>query len=156
VPDPFSMSPITQAMEDIRERSLAHFPCEVAKLLYLSSTRDYSTGRYHHEGLLLSHTMDTAEKALRYSHNQIFEALVIASLEDLVRDLQIFFSYTLADEARTLAFWKQLEPYRLAVPEESGTLSRELFFANIKTALAVVEGRLAQRPQSQQSALRPQ
>ena len=43
--------PVQEAYEDLLQRSLSRIPCDLGRLLYLASTRDYNTGNYHHDGL---------------------------------------------------------------------------------------------------------
>ena len=142
---------VGRIIEEVRERSLAPLACEMAKLICLSSTRDYNTGRYQHDGLDWRYRDKDADAALRALHTQIFESLVVAPLKTLVSDLEAFFGMTLTDRSTATKIWKNLEPFRIAVPEDSDELTRKLFYSNIRIALAVLENRQSKMCQDQQS-----
>jgi len=141
-----------RAMEDVRGHSLEMLPCEFAKLVCLSSTRDYNTGLYIHEGMSWRYTDEVIDTALRTLHNEVFDVLVVASLETFVQDLDTFFGLTIAGQTTAVEVWKNLEPYRAAIPAHSDSLSRELFFSNVRTALAILENRQRRCSQDQQSS----
>ena len=65
--------------------------CDLARLIYLASTRDYNTGTYHHDGLASRFSPEVAAKALEIAHRQIFLQLSAYSLEELVEQLRIPF-----------------------------------------------------------------
>ena len=132
---------LDRAIGDLRERTLAAFDCEMAKLIYLSSTRDYNTGCYRHEGLEFCYSSQMAEEALERSHRQVFKQLATAPLQHLVDDLQAYFRMAHADGDIVLRSWMALEPYRVVPPEVSEPLLRELFISNVKAALAILESR---------------
>ena len=132
---------IDRAMEDLKERTLAPLNCEMAKLIHLSSTRDYNTGHYYHDGLESQYTPEVTEAALKSSHSEIFRQVAVAPLEFLVDDLQTYFQLAHPDETVVLESWKGLQPYKVVVPHDSDPLLRELFFFNIKAALIILENR---------------
>ena len=144
---------LVEAVEDLKSRTLASFSTEMAKLVYLSSTRDYLTGRYYHDGLAFRFTGGLAEVAVGFCHHELFERMVASPLGDLVRELEVFIRSQHAMPSEVLDAWKKLQPYRMLVPQSSNPIPRELFFSNIRIALAIVECRLEQAPQEQQSAL---
>jgi hypothetical protein len=51
-----------------------------------------------------------------------------------------------------ISAWKKLEPYRVAVPVESDPLATEFFFANLRTALAILENRQMSRTPEEPAA----
>ena len=132
---------VAEAMGDLQERSLAGFPCELAKLVYLASTRDYNTGIYYHDGLSFQYTSEIADAALHSIHNEVFQKILLTPLENFVGDLEIFFSNSHSYSTAVLEVWKKLEPYRVAIPQDSDAVSREFFFSNVRIALAILERR---------------
>ncbi len=42
---------VKEAYDDLLRRSLSKIRGDLARLIYLASTRDYNTGKYHHDGL---------------------------------------------------------------------------------------------------------
>lgn len=133
---------LEQAVEDLKNRTLASFSNEMARLVYLSSTRDYLTGHYYHDGLAFRFTSEIADVAVGFCHHELFERMITAPLGDLVRELDAFFRSQSAKPREVLDTWKQLQPYRMLVPQSDNHLPREFFFSNIRIALAILEGRL--------------
>ena len=81
--------PLQQAYDDLAYRSLSRIPCELGRLIYLASTREYNTGNYYHQGLADRFGLEAAQKALEIAHRQAFYKVSAFSLEDLVEDPQI-------------------------------------------------------------------
>src|ERR1051326_6248024 len=118
---------LDRALRDLEERTLDVFSSELSKLLYLASTRDYTTGRYSHDGLAIRFTHDIAEAALQTAHRRRFENLASASLERVVSAVDQFIEDTHADRATVLTTWRKIEPYRIAIPLEIDTVVAQLF-----------------------------
>ena len=47
---------LEDALNDLQGHTLRGIPGEIARLVYLASTRDYNTGRYYHDGLVFRFT----------------------------------------------------------------------------------------------------
>lgn len=144
------------AVRDLKERTLEFIPGQVARLLYLASTRDYNTGRYYHDGLAFKFTNEGAEMALESAHRAAFEGLVFSPLEVVVQELCSFINSTHTEPKKVLETWKKLEPYRVVIPQNCDPVASELFFSNIRIALAVLDDRQSGSLPSQQSASQPQ
>ena len=108
---------IALAIENVRKRTLVSFPSEMAKLVWLSSTRDYNTGRYDHDGMLSRYSPEITEAAFNLLHEEIFQQLAVAPLEFLVADLRAFFRLTLTNEMTGVQVWRNIEPFRVVVPD---------------------------------------
>jgi hypothetical protein len=139
--------PVQAAYDDLLQRSLAKLPGDLARLIYLASTRDYNTGTYHHDGLAARFRPDAASKALEIAHRQIFYRVSSYSLEELVKELERYLNSSHESAAEILRTWQKLEPYRVAVPVEVNPAVARLFLSNVKLALAV--WRLRQKATSQ-------
>lgn len=140
---------VEAAIEDIKRRTLAGLPGDLARLIYIASTRDYNTGQYYHEGLAMDFSEEVAGRALAACHREIFERLAPSSLEDLIKQLETYVSSTHARPNEVLEAWKKLEPYRVTVPLGCGRLTAEFFFSNIRIGLAVLQARQNAGPQVQ-------
>ena len=129
--------PEQAAYDDLLQRSLSKVSCDLARLIYLASTRDYNTGIYHHDGLAARFSPEVAGKALEMAHRQIFYQLSAYSLERLVEQLQIYLDCSHESAADVLRIWQKLEPYRVAIPVEVNPAVARLFLSNIRLALAI-------------------
>jgi hypothetical protein len=129
--------PVQAAYDDLLQRSLAKLPGDLARLIYLASTRDYNTGTYHHDGLAARFRPDAASKALEIAHRQIFYRVSSFSLEELVKELELYLNSSHESAVEILRTWQKLEPYRVAVPVEVNPAVARLFLSNVKLALAV-------------------
>ena len=143
---------VEAAIEDLKSRTLSGIPGEVARLVYLASTRDYNTGEYYHEGVAIHFTEDVARAALAACHQESFRRLLFTSLEDLVKELDNYVNSTGARPAHVMKVWRSLEPYRVTIPLESDQLSAQLFLSNLRVALAILQARQQTGRDSQQCA----
>jgi hypothetical protein len=143
---------LADAIADLRERTLSSFSSDLARLVYLSSTRDYLTGRYHHDGLAFRFTAPLAEIAVGFCHHELFEKMATATLKELVRELEVFMRSQGATLHEALNAWKSLEPYRMLVPQSGDSVSKEFFFSNVRISLAILEPHLRKIPEQDQQA----
>jgi hypothetical protein len=134
-------SAVEAAVRDLESRTLAHLQGELTKLVYLSSTRDYNTGEYQHEGLAQRFGAQAAQLALAQCHETAFQDLLYSSLSSLVAQLATYIDSTGAEREKVLNSWRQLQAYRVLIPGTCDHLSADLFITNIKIALeALVSG----------------
>ncbi len=138
--------PVQEAYDDLLQRSLSKLSCDLARLVYLASTRDYNTGTYHHDGLAARYRADAACQALELAHRHIFYRLSAYPLEDLVGELQLYLNSSRERPADVLRIWQQLEPYRVAIPVEVNPAVARLFLSNVRLALAIWRFRQKQLP----------
>jgi hypothetical protein len=133
--------PVQVAYDDLLNRTLARIPCDLGRLIYLASTRDYNTGNYYHEGLANRFSPEVARKALEIAHRQAFYKLSAFPLEDLVSDLEVYLRSTHENPQDFLRTWQKLEPYRISMPTEANLTVARLFTSNLRLALAVLRFR---------------
>jgi len=132
---------VQDAYDDILERTLARISCDLARLVYLASTRDYNTGNYHHDGLAARFSAEVARKALEIAHRQVFYRVSAYSLEDLSEQVEIYLKSSRESPLEVLRAWQNLEPYRIAVPMEVNPAVARLFLSNIRLSLAIFRHR---------------
>src|ERR1700738_2859115 len=138
--------PVQAAYDDLLKRSLSKISCDLARLIYLASTRDYNTGASHHDGLARRFRPPPARKALAIAHRQFFYTLAACSLEELVAQLQIYLDCSHESPEDVLRIWQKLEPYRVAIPVEVNPTVARLFLSNVRLALAIWRHRQQQAP----------
>src|SRR5215475_6232179 len=139
---------VQAAYDDFLQRSLSKLSCDLARLIYLASTRDYNTGSYHHDGLAARFNPDVARKALEIAHRQIFYRVSAYSLEELSEQVEVYLQSSRESPLEVLRAWQNLEPYRIAVPMEVNPAVARLFLSNIRLALAIYRHR--RKPQNPQ------
>ncbi len=129
---------MNNAYDDLLRRTLSGLSTDLARLIYLASTRDYNSGMYHHEGLAVRYGPEPARVALKCAHKDIFCKLVALPLEGLVSELEIYVRMSRETPAGFIHAWQELEPYRVAVPMEVDSTMVQLFLSNIRLALEVL------------------
>ena len=135
---------VEEAYDDLLRRSLSKISGDLARLIYLASTRDYNTGRYHHEGLAARFHAEAACHALELAHRQIFYRIAARSLEELVGEVDLYVSSSRQSPEEVLHVWQKLEPYRVALPVDVNVALAQLFVSNVKLALAILRRRQEQ------------
>jgi hypothetical protein len=126
------------AVRDLENRTLGHLRGDVTKLVYLSSTRDYNTGEYQHEGLAQRFGAQAASLALEQCHEAIFHELLQTNLARLVAELALYIESTGAQKEKVLESWRQLQAYRVLIPRTCDSLSADFFVTNVRIALEVL------------------
>ena len=135
------LMPLQQAYDDLVNRSLSRIPCELGRLIYLASTREYNSGNYYHQGLSDRFGPEAAQKALEIAHRQAFYRVTAFSLEDIVEELERYLASTKENPLECLRAWQKMEPYRIAVPADVNATMARLFTSNLRLALAILRFR---------------
>lgn len=146
---------VQAAIADLKRHTLPALPSDIARLVYLAAMRDYNTGRYYHEGLSQIYTQELAARALQECHNDVFWDLVRSSIEDLLRQFELYVSSGCAQAGEFIDFWEKTEPYRVAIPLVADPISAQLFNSNVKIALAILRHR-ENNPRNSSRAALPQ
>ncbi|HXN52404.1 MAG TPA: hypothetical protein VN943_10740 [Candidatus Acidoferrum sp.] len=136
---------VEEAYDDLLRRSLSKIGGDLARLIYLASTRDYNTGKYHHDGLAARFRAEIACQALELAHRQTFYRIAACSLEQLVAEVELYVSSSQQSRDEILQVWQKLEPYRVALPLGVNVATAQLFVSNIKLALAILRRRQEQK-----------
>src|SRR6185295_5147755 len=127
---------IRDVIAEFRARSLSCVEGNLARLVYLSSCRDYNSGKYRHDGLAIRFSEETVHEALARCHRDLFEEMIQTPLAEWVQELRRYFNATDPEAAR---IWRELRPYQIAVPLGTTALAAELFMSNLKIALEILE-----------------
>ena len=127
------------ASEDLRRRTLAQTSGPLDRMIYLASMRDYNTGLYVHQGLAARFSAEVACEALADCHQECFRELIFLGLKDLTEQLNVYMRSTGTGADDFLRTWRELEPYRVAVPVGTDSLVAQFLFSNLKVALAILE-----------------
>ena len=135
---------VEDAHDDLLRRSLSRISGDLARLIYLASTRDYNTGKYHHDGLAARSGVEIACEALALAHREIFDRMAARPLEEVVREVEIYIRASEKSQEEILQVWQKLEPYRVALPVNVNVAIAQLFVSNIRLALAILRRRQEQ------------
>lgn len=144
---------VEAAKEDLKNRSLAKLSHDFARLIYVASLRDFSTGEYYHQGLAQSFSQSAASAAMTACHEELFYCIALGPLDTFVAQLDRLISSTHRDYHRTLEVWETLAAYNLAIPSGCDETTAGLFRSNVKIAMTFLKSRHLGRQEKSQSAL---
>lgn len=148
---------VADALRDLQSRTLARLDGDLARLVYLASTRDYNTGRYAHDGLSFHYSESVTQEALATAHRGVFESLALSPLRVVVANLEEYIRSGCAGPNELVTAWNASGAYRILSPVTADSLTVKLFNSNIKVALAIVKAAWgeAQPVQDPQCASQP-
>src|SRR5260370_200395 len=86
----FKRLEVEAAKKDLENRTLLPIGYDFARIVYLSSLRDFSTGEYYHAGLARSFSESAARAALIAAHQEAFYKLAVAPLEGFTPQVDVF------------------------------------------------------------------
>lgn len=125
-------------IEDFTVNTLAVIPNAFARLIYVASLRDLSTGRYEHEGLAALYPEEAVQQALRHCHEEIFLRMLETPLAIQEEILQDCLAKMAGGLLATSHHWQQMEAYRVLIPEDVPDYLKELFCSNLRALLDIL------------------
>ncbi len=128
-----------RVIQDFTLTTLAGIPGLFARLAYLASLRDLSSGRYEHAGLSAIYPDAAIQQALQLCHEQIFERILEAPLSSQEQDLRACLSSMAGGFAGAVSHWRRMEAYRVLVPEAAPDYLKELFCSNLRALLEILD-----------------
>lgn len=146
---------LEQVHSDLSRRSLSCLPGDLARFIYLASTRDYNTGNYRHDGLASRFREDLASAALELAHRELFLQLAALPLQRLVIELESYLQSARKPPEELVQFWQKVEPYRVALPLDVNATLARLFISNIRVALAITQHHLRSAAATNSASSRP-
>lgn len=126
-------------IQDFTETTLARIRGNFARLAYLGSLRDLSSGRYEHEGLTAIYPAEAVQQALEVCHEQVFERILEIPLSAQEEDLRFCLAAMEGGLRATVQHWQRLESYRVLVPEKSPDYLKDLFYSNLRALLEILQ-----------------
>jgi hypothetical protein len=139
------MSTLTQfqqnrrVIQDFTQTTLAGIPGLFARLAYMASLRDLSSGRYEHAGLAALYPDASIQQALQLCHEQIFERILEGSLSTQEEDLRACLHGMEGGLSVAVSHWRRLEAYRVLQPETAPEYLKELFCSNLRALLEILD-----------------
>jgi hypothetical protein len=134
-------SDIAMAIQKINGELLQVIHEDIARLVFLASTRDYTASRYRHDELAGQLSVETTDKALAACHREVFERVAISPLHDIVWQLDSYLHSVVLPLTQVLHLWNKFTPYRVLPPKDCEPLVAELFCSDVKVALAILQAR---------------
>ncbi len=128
-----------RVIQDFTTTTLAAIPSAFARLTYLASLRDLSSGRYEHAGLTAVYPPGAVQQALEQCHEEIFERILESGIEEQERDFRAYLQTMESGLCVAVSHWQKLEAYRTLLPAEAPDYLKELFCSNIRALLEILE-----------------
>jgi len=117
--------------------TLAGIPGLFARLTYVASLRDLSSGRYEHAGLTALYPDSAVQQALEICHEQVFEQLLETPLTTQETDLLACLNGMQEGRDATVGHWQRMEAYRVLLPEHAPDYLKDLFCSNLRALLEI-------------------
>jgi hypothetical protein len=128
-----------RVIQDFTLTTLAGIPGLFARLVYLASLRDLSSGRYEHAGLAALYPDAAIQQALQLCHEQIFERILEAPLSTQQEDLRACLAGMEGGLSGAVSHWRRNEAYRLFLPEAEPDYLKDLFCSNLRALLEILD-----------------
>jgi hypothetical protein len=130
-------------IHDFAVTTLSAIPNEFGRLTYIASLRDLSTGRYEHAGLAALYPEEAIQQALQQCHEEVFQRILETPLSTQENDLRSCLGGMEGSLRSTVSHWRQMEAYRVLMPEESPDYLKELFCSNFRALLEILQSETA-------------
>jgi hypothetical protein len=126
-------------IQDFTLTTLAGIPGLFARLAYIASLRDLSSGRYEHAGLAAVYPDEALQQSLELCHEQIFERLLETPLAQQEGDLRSCLEGMQGGLFQAVNHWCRMEAYRVLMPEHAPSYLKDLFCSNLRAMLEILQ-----------------
>lgn len=127
-----------KVIEDFTSRTLSAIPNDYARLFYISSLREPSSGEYRHDGLETLYGRDAAQLAVGHCHEELFVRILETPLEQQEWDLRLSLSGLEGGIAAALHRWKARADFDELLPEKLPGYLSDLFVSNLRALLEIL------------------
>jgi len=132
-----------RVIQDFTLTTLAGIRGLYARLVYIASLRDLSSGRYDHAGLSALYPDAAIQQALQLCHEQVFERILELPLSTQQADLRDCLAVMEGGLSGAVSHWRRIEAYRVLVPEAAPDYLKELFYSNLRALLEILDEELS-------------
>jgi hypothetical protein len=126
-------------IHDFSTTTLAVIPSLFARLIYMTSLRDLSSGRYEHAGLNAVYPKDAVQQALQQCHEEIFERILETPLALQLEDLRTCLEEMEGGLQTSVKHWRKIEVFRTLLPAQAPDYLKDLFCSNLRALLEILE-----------------
>lgn len=126
-------------IQDFTETTLSAIPGMFARLTYLASLRDLSTGAHEHAGLEVLYPKEAIRQALEQCHEELFARILELPLEAQVEDLRSCLQAMQGGLCSAVEHWRKIEAYRVLLPEHAPDYLKKLFCSNVQALLTILQ-----------------
>lgn len=128
-----------RVIQDFTLTTLARIPGLFARLTYMTSLRDLSSGRYEHASLAALYPDAAIQQALQLCHEQIFERILETPLSSQQEDLRACLAGMEVGLPSAVLHWRRIEVFRVLLPEAAPDYLKELFCSNLRALLEILD-----------------
>ena len=125
---------------EVEGLTLSEINTSFERLIYFASLRDYLTGRYFHDGIMVRYSNEEAmHEALSLCHSRCFSFFLDLTLEEQAREVAGALQSEGEAHAEYVETWRRLRSFEILHPENCHPLARELFARNLELILKLLE-----------------
>ena len=126
-------------IQDFTETTLSAIPGMFARLTYMASLRDLSSGAHEHAGLEVLYPKEAIRQALEQCHEELFARTLELPLEAQVEDLRLCLQAMQGGLCSAVEHWQNVEAYRVLLPEHAPDYLKKLFCSNVQALLTILQ-----------------
>ena len=125
---------------EVEELTLSEINTSFERIIYFASLRDYHTGRYFHDGIMVRYSNEEAmHEALSLGHSRCFSYFLDLTLEEQAREVAGVLQSEGEAHAGYVETWRRLRSFEILHPENSHPLARELSARNLELILKLLK-----------------
>jgi hypothetical protein len=129
-----------EALDDLWQGTIAHIISAYGRLVYLAGLRHPDTGRYEYFGVTANASTADANRALRHSHEHIFQDWINLPLKDKMDDVKLYISSLgPVEKAELIDAWLRLTPYKNLVPASIQGPERQKHVSDFEAILGLLK-----------------
>lgn len=123
-------SPAIRPAAEVWRSIISRTPTIFGRLVFLASLWDPASGRYNHESMAALFVPGEVDRALRSSHQQVFQQWISAGLAEQKADLDEYLS--------SAGVPRHALAYRNLTPAASREVERQLYLTDLETLLELL------------------
>lgn len=140
------------AAADLWKHTLSKIGTAYGRLVYLAALRDANSGMYRHYGLSAAFGREESSKALKQSHEEVFQNWLNLSMSERSVDLRSYLA-TLEDTPDIVVEeWLRSRVYRIQIPTSASEAQKRHFLHDLKALLEILRNDFADESRTRNSS----